>query len=235
MIASEPGPDRLASSIIRCMKERYFTPENREASAEAMLLELYPSGQKRRRPLAAEHAALLALDLQQYFLDPESHAFVPSAPIVLAVINTLAREFHSAKRPIIYSKHLNTERDAGSLSVWWQDLITEEHPQHSLHPSLDLTGGEVLTKSQYDAFYRTDLEERLRALGVRQVVVGGVMTHLCCETTARSAFVRGFDVFFLVDGTATYRRDLHLGTLRNLGHGFASLVTINQVVSALQR
>ncbi|MGB9641195.1 MAG: isochorismatase family protein, partial [Anaerolineales bacterium] len=46
---------------------------------------------------------------------------------------------------------------------------------------------------------------------------------LCCETTARSAFIRGFEPFFLVDGTATYNSYFHQATLLNLNHGFASL------------
>ncbi|PIV27689.1 MAG: isochorismatase, partial [Anaerolineae bacterium CG03_land_8_20_14_0_80_58_20] len=42
-----------------------------------------------------------------------------------------------------------------------------------------------------------------------------------CETTARSAFVRGFEVFFCADGTATYTKELHRSTLLNLSHGVA--------------
>jgi bifunctional isochorismate lyase/aryl carrier protein len=56
------------------------------------------------------------------------------------------------------------------------------------------------------------------------------MTHLCCETTARAAFVRGFDVFFLVDGTATYNQDYHQATLLNLAHGVAVLTDVNKII-----
>ena len=65
------------------------------------------------------------------------------------------------------------------------------------------------------------------------MVVSGVMTHLCCETTARSAFVRGFEVFFLIDGTATYNKEHHLATLLNLSHGFANLVLSGEIFVAL--
>ena len=92
---------------------------------------------------------------------------------------------------------------------------------------------EVLDKSQYDAFYQTSLEGHLRAEGVTQVVICGVMTHLCCETTARSAFTRGFQVFFTVDGTATYNMDHHRATLVNLSHGFAVPVLVKDMVSAI--
>ncbi|MES0360330.1 MAG: isochorismatase family protein, partial [Anaerolineales bacterium] len=58
----------------------------------------------------------------------------------------------------------------------------------------------------------------------------GVMTHLCCETTARSAFVRGFEVFFVIDGTATYNEDYHMATLLNLAHGFTTPVLTKEVL-----
>jgi bifunctional isochorismate lyase/aryl carrier protein len=56
------------------------------------------------------------------------------------------------------------------------------------------------------------------------------MTHLCCETTARAAFVAGYEVFFLVDGTASYNEEFHISTLKNLAHGFAVLTTTSQLL-----
>lgn len=216
------------------MKETYWEPHSRQAVAQSMLDELFPTGQKRAKSLRPEAAALLALDMQQYFLDPASHAFVPSGPAVLPVMGSLAQRFSAYDRPVIYSQHINDQGNAGSLAGWWRDLITVDHPHVSLSPHLDLSTGEILEKSQYDAFFETDLAERLARYHVEQVVIGGLMTHLCCETTARAAFVRGFDVFFLVDGSASYRRDYHMASLRNLGHGFATLVTAQHVFQSFE-
>jgi isochorismate hydrolase len=55
------------------------------------------------------------------------------------------------------------------------------------------------------------------------------MTNLCCETTARDAFVRDFRVFFLADGTATANHDLHLSSLKNLAFGFATITTFGEL------
>ena len=55
-------------------------------------------------------------------------------------------------------------------------------------------GEVVIEKSTYDAFHGTDAEGILNEMGVKEVVIAGVMTHLCVETTARSSFVRDFDV-----------------------------------------
>ena len=59
------------------------------------------------------------------------------------------------------------------------------------------------------------------------------MTHLCCETTARSAFVRGFDVFFLVDGTATYNIEFHMSSLLTLTHGFVHPVRFQEILDKM--
>jgi isochorismate hydrolase len=60
-----------------------------------------------------------------------------------------------------------------------------------------------------------------------------VMTHLCCETTARSAFTRGSGLL-PVDGTATYNRAFHRASLLNLAHGFASLTFVEDILEKIR-
>ena len=81
----------------------------------------------------------------------------------------------------------------------------------------------VVRKPRYDAFLRTTLEDDLRARGTTTVVVAGVITNCCVDTTARSAFMRGFDVLVLGDCVATFaeERDLHDAALLNLDRLFA--------------
>ncbi|HSG28652.1 MAG TPA: isochorismatase family cysteine hydrolase, partial [Candidatus Krumholzibacterium sp.] len=80
---------------------------------------------------------------------------------------------------------------------------------------------EVIEKTQYDAFFHTDLEAILNAAGIKRLVLTGVMTHLCVETTARAAFTRGFEVFVPADAVATFDSQLQEGSLRAMAHGFA--------------
>lgn len=216
------------------MKEVYFDPGSVSDQAEHMIRELYPRGQKRAGEFSPERAALLVLDLQRYFLDPASHAFVPSAVPFLPRINQLIELFRNRSRPVIFTRHTNTPGNAGNMASWWRELLTADHPLHGLDSRLDWEDSQILAKSQYDAFYQTPLETILQEAGVQQVVVSGVMTHLCCETTARSAFMRGYEVFFLVDCTASYSREFHLGALRSLGHGFAALTTSKRIEAGFQ-
>ncbi|MCP4152595.1 MAG: isochorismatase family protein, partial [bacterium] len=69
---------------------------------------------------------------------------------------------------------------------------------------------------------------------ITRVIITGVMTHLCCETTARSAFVRNFEVYFTIDATATYNREFHKSTLLNLSHGFASPVLTSDILNLMK-
>jgi nicotinamidase-related amidase len=61
----------------------------------------------------------------------------------------------------------------------------------------------IIDKNRYSAFWRTGLDEFLRSKNVEDVVIAGVLTNCCCETTARDAFMRDYRVFFVSDATAT--------------------------------
>ena len=217
------------------MKTTYFTPENISEEALAITRALPESLKKQKTGFQPLRSALLVLDMQSYFLDPSSHAFIPSAEAIVPGLKALAGSYYAHNLPVFFTQHLNSSQDAGSMARWWQDLISIENPLSGIFPEFDFSNRYVLRKSQYDAFYQTDLEEILKRRGVSQVVVSGVMTHLCCETTARSAFIRGFEVFFLVDGTATYNKEHHLAALINLAHGFAVPVLAGDIQSAIDR
>ncbi|KAL8105661.1 hypothetical protein AgCh_029458 [Apium graveolens] len=107
------------------------------------------------------------------------------------------------------------------LAEWWNnDLVIDGTPEAEIMPEMGRRDGEmVVEKDTYSAFRGTRLEERLREMGVEEVIVTGVMTNLCCETTAREAFVRGFRVFFSTDATATSSEELHEATLKNIAYG----------------
>ncbi len=179
-------------------------------------------------------SALLVIDMQRYFTDSNSHAFLPSAPAIIRPVKKLMAVFEKNRRPVIITRHINTDKNAGMLGRWWNDMITEGSSLSAMAPELTIgtTGRRitVITKTQYDAFYRTGLSGILRKKRVKQLVITGVMTNLCCETTARSAFVHGFEVFFAVDATATQNEDLHVATIRNLAHGFAVCVRAAEII-----
>jgi bifunctional isochorismate lyase/aryl carrier protein len=203
------------------MKEKYFSTDTINQKSKEMLSEVYAERLKHELDFHIKTSALLVLDMQEYFLNNSSHAFIPSGEAIIPKIHELITSFVSYSRPIIFTRHINSEGDAGMMKRWWKHLIHLEDPKHNIISAIRNPLARVIDKAQYDAFFRTNLEEILKIEAVEKLVITGVMTHLCCETTARSAFMRGYEVFFVIDGTATYNETFHRATLLNLAHGFA--------------
>ncbi|HSF81766.1 MAG TPA: isochorismatase family protein [Anaerolineales bacterium] len=214
------------------LKERYYTPETIEETSRGFITALPTKSTRRDYSHSLQRSALLVLDMQDYFLDENSHAFVPSALAIVPGIQTLVETFSAHQRKVVFTRHLNTPRNAGQMRRWWSEIIQSDSPLSRISTALDTSRGKIIEKSQYDAFYETPLQEFLLDNAVTQIVICGVMTHLCCETTARSAFIRGFEVYFAVDGTATYNRSYHLASLTNLAHGFATPLLVRDILQA---
>lgn len=213
------------------LKEDYFSTEIIERKAKELSQGLEAYQRKPLISLSLERTALLVLDMQKYFLEPASHAYIPSAKAILPGIHALVEAYSDLGLPIIFTRHINTTQDAGVMNRWWRDLIRADTPSSEIVEELDTSKGVIVRKSQYDAFYKTSLEGLLQKSHASQVLISGVMTHLCCESTARSAFTRGFEVFFLIDGTATYNAEFHRSSLLNLAHGFAMLTSVNTILT----
>ncbi|MEO0198539.1 MAG: isochorismatase family protein [candidate division WOR-3 bacterium] len=207
------------------IRENYFKEGDLRLSA--LMLELLPF---RRKDfcLKLENSALLVIDMQKYFLEEQSKAFVPAAKAIISKILHLVQKYESENLFVVYTRHIDDRPDSIMLR-WWKGAINRDSVESSLIDVFCNRKGHYIEKTTYDAFYGTNLEKILRENGVKQVVITGVMTHLCCETTARSAFVRDFDVFFVVDATATYNFELHRASLLNLSHGFAIPVLTEEI------
>ena len=204
-------------------KIKYFTDNSISREAETIYQNLDDQFDLHKDQLIPQKSALLILDMQEFFLNENSHAFIPSAQAIIKSINSLVELFINNNLPIIITKHINTKENAKQMDYWWRDFLTEDSEFSQLITEFKIPQAELIIKSQYDAFYDSNLDEILQKNKIEQVIITGVMTHLCCETTARSAFVNGYNVFFPIDGTATYNEEFHLATLTNLAHGFANI------------
>jgi isochorismate hydrolase len=220
--------------VIYLKKERYFTPQNIQAKTEQLLLDYVRPSQASSFPFTPEKSALLVLDLQDYFLDAHSHAYIPSAAAIIPGINQLIDAYAQHDLQIFFTRHINDIHNSAMMARWWRDLITADNPLGQISADIHTSKGVIIEKSQYDGFYQTDLDQRLQEKRVTQLVITGVMTHLCCETTARAAFTRGLEVFFPIDGTATYHETYHRASLQNLAHGFAVITTLAQLLDQIK-
>ncbi|MEE8341853.1 MAG: isochorismatase family cysteine hydrolase [Candidatus Neomarinimicrobiota bacterium] len=213
-------------------KTKYFTESLISKKAESLFQKLAKKFDLHNAQFIPQKVALLILDMQKFFHDNKSHAFIPSANAIIKPIISLTNLFIINNLPIITTKHINTKENAKQMDNWWRDILTEENEFSQLISEFDIPQAELIIKPQYDAFYCTNLNKILKKNKVEQIIITGVMTHLCCETTARSAFVRGYKVFFPIDGTATYNEEFHLATLTNLAQGFSNISLIENLTQA---
>lgn len=211
-------------------KTHYFTKNNILAKSVEMLLDVNNSVHLRVKPVMPDKSALLVVDMQKYFTDKHSKAFIPSSEAIISNINCLIDLFKGYDRPVIFTKHVNNEQNIGLIADWWQDTTKPVEESFELAPLLDASDALIVEKAQYDAFYGTNPEDVLHENDVQQLFITGVMTHICCETTARSAFVRKFQPFMVVDATATQNEDFHRSSMLNLGHSCCALTLTQNVI-----
>ena len=164
---------------------------------EKVLKELKPY-RERKAEIDSRHAALLVIDIQNFF-----HRIVRS---VLENIQNVTQSCRQRNIPIIFTQHGHADpsSDAGVLGEWWGQIVLRGTEDWKFLPEIEIEPEDtVLAKTRYSAFYQTDLENLLRSKGIRDLIISGVMTNLCCETTARDAFMRDYRVFFLIAGART--------------------------------
>ena len=216
--------------------EPYVTVENIESKTQTWLEQIRPFNQHEMR-LNVAASALLVVDMQRFFLDAASPTFTCGGVAILPRVKSLLDAFRRAERPVIFSQHAHHpgDIDSGIMGWWWQGKCLEGSPESEIHPELaPLPGEKVVPKHRYSAFYNTDLETVLRCLKIEDLVIAGVMTNMCCESTARDAYYRDYRVFLPADGSGSINEEMHLASLLNLAFGFAYVTTCDAIAAQLR-
>ena len=155
-----------------------------------------------------EHGAvaLLVIDVQREYFKPGGPAEVVGAPTILSSVNLLIDGFRAAGKPVIFIRHANRAdgSDAGRMGDFSgadeDDSFIEGTEEVEFVPGLHHREGDmVVVKRRYSAFAGTELEQLLRTAQVRSIVVTGLMTSFCCESTARDGHDRDYEVIFVSD------------------------------------
>ncbi|HXG58773.1 MAG TPA: cysteine hydrolase family protein [Thermoanaerobaculia bacterium] len=177
-------------------------------------------------------AALIVIDVQKAFDDPR---WGPrNNPDAERNIARLLDRWRRDGRPVIHVKH---------DSVDPRSLLRPGLPGNEIKEEALPAGGEpLLHKCVNSAFIGTDLEARLRAMGVTDVVAVGITTNHCVSTTVRMAANLGFRAFVVSDATATFGMvspagrsytadEMHDMGLAELSGEFATIVTTAQLLT----
>lgn len=144
---------------------------------------------------ASSDTALLVIDAQESFRQRADDWAATANPAVLDNIAHLVEHARTVGDPVVWITH--SEPGTGGVfdpALGFVRVISELGPRHQ---------EAAVTKTTINAFTSTDLQERLEGAGIRRVVICGIRTEQCCETTARVAADLGFDVEFVTDATTT--------------------------------
>ncbi|MFI5761161.1 cysteine hydrolase family protein [Streptomyces sp. NPDC051563] len=209
--------------------ENETTATTETATATAPLVEIAPN------------SALLIIDVQQGFDDADFWG-PRNNPAAEANIAALMDAWQETGRPLVLVQHAS--RTPGSV-------LAPDRPGYALKEFVAERAGRAalhVTKSVNSSFYGTpDLADWLTAQGVGQLVVAGIQTNMCVETTARMAGNLGYEVLVPLDATHTFDLAAEAGpdaprltadqlataTAVNLqGGGFARIVTTESLVTA---
>lgn len=146
-----------------------------------------------RTALPVEQSALLVIDVQDSFKVAPRWSR-RSNPDFEAHVDRLVQAWRAAGLPVIFVLH--TDEDAGFATASPHFKLMDFLVRREEEP--------LLIKNTRNAFTSTQLEEILRAQGVRRLVITGIQTEQCCETTARLAADLGYDVDFVTEATMTF-------------------------------
>jgi nicotinamidase-related amidase len=138
--------------------------------------------------------ALVAIDVQESFRQRPNWPAI-SNPEIAKQVHSLAEAFRAGSEMIVWVLHI--EPDTGTV-------FDPANGHARLMDGLTAAEGEpVITKTSFNAFHTTNLQQLLTGAGITEVVVCGIRTEQCVETTARAAAGLGYDVTFVIDATAT--------------------------------
>ncbi|CAG8537407.1 3248_t:CDS:2 [Gigaspora margarita] len=179
-------------------------------------------------PHDPEKAALLVIDMQEFFRSDVVDKIIPS-------VKSIVLTCHKKGIPVLWTQHghMNVEFDGGALARWWKILKELESIVSRSPTSINTLDFIIQSKTRYDAFYKTELNSFLISFGIKTLIISGVKTNLCCETTARRAFDENYNIVFLEDATATDTKEMHKATLLNIGYGWGIVATVDHTIKWL--
>jgi ureidoacrylate peracid hydrolase len=206
-----------------------------------------------RWELDPRRSALLVVDLQRLFVEGYPPISAPDGPAVLESMNKLSATCRELGVPVIYTAHA-LRPDLANIGILEQQFppmkdgfLSSGTEAVGIDDRYVIEPGDIyLEKPRFGAFTGTDLELILRGRGIDTVIIGGIATNVCCETTAREANHREFKVVFLSDGTTAGEfadvgfgvltpAEVQKATLTIIAYAFGEVTSCDDVSTRLRR
>lgn len=199
-----------------------------------------------------EKSALLIIDMTNAFLKPGAPVMVPGGTGLIPGLNQL-RDLARKKglKTIFTTQAYHADGSDLGLDPVFHPGMERSRALRTGTPDVDFykdiqprDGDIIIVKPRFSAFIGTELDLILRGQGIDTLVIGGVLTNVCCESTAREARMRDYKVIFLSDGTATRdipdsgwgkvsAEEMQRYTLAAIACYFGQVLSVEQVIQRL--
>lgn len=199
-------------------------------------------------------AAVVTVDVQNDFCDERGFLGQRGAPmhLIKAMLPRLAGFLDAARAHAVPVIHVISHHDEQYASP----VVTEQKLRHGLPMELDgrslrdapyclkgtwgaelsgidaRPGEEVVVKHRYSGFHNTNLDLVLRSRGIQTVILTGVATNACVESTGRDVYMHDYYLIFVSDGAATTSQAAHDSTLANIDQFFGEVATMDAIAAA---
>ena len=195
--------------------------------------------------LTKGRTALVVIDMQRAFLEDDGSLAQAGIDItgLKAAMEGCKRLLASARQagvPVIHTRYVYRPdyADGGILVNYIMPQLREVDSLAAGTPDIEIVdelapvdGETVIDKNRPSAFYATNIEPLLNGLGVDSLVVCGVTTNICVETTVRDASQRDYKVFVPKDATGELEQLRYDGALAGMAWVFAKIVDTDDVIS----
>ena len=204
-----------------------------------------------------ESTAFIVVDMTNDFLEPGVPQECAAGRDIIAGLAELAAACRRVGILVIYTSHVHRAdgSDMGRMADAFKHLVDEERKPVTLiegtrgvevvNELAPEPGEIVIRKSRYSAFFNTDLDTVLRHRDIKTVIIGGVATNVCCESTARDAMFRDYQVIFLSDGNATMdipdfgwgsvtHEEIQRVVLSTIAAGFGEVAPVREVTERVR-
>jgi nicotinamidase-related amidase len=146
-----------------------------------------------RKALLSENTASLVIDVQMGMFEKSDPVY--RGEELLETIGRLIAKARETGVPVIYVQHSGSQGHP----------LNPKAPGWPIHPAIAPAEGElVIHKHHPDSFQETDLRRELETRGIKHLIIAGIQTEYCVDTTCRRAYSLGYDVILIQDGHSTW-------------------------------
>lgn len=194
--------------------------------------------------------ALVVVDLQNGFMmDGVGHAVCPTAREIVPNVNRLAAAVRATGGKVFWIRNTHYDECFTSWSILHDYTVPDKRAHRIRSMSEDTLGNElwadldvkpeddIVRKTRFSAFIQgsSDLELRLRRLGIDTLLITGTVTNVCCETTARDAMMLNFKTIMITDGNAAANDEEHNAALIAFYLTFGDILSTDETIACLER